>query len=105
MISAQTEKVKTKLVPLDLRVDKFNKKRKNQGPPKSNNRWIAEGERAKILVLEITPLNKTVTGGADLVTLDTGIQGRIRIHTRTRGHDLWEPLDITEVWEYISKSL
>ena len=28
----QTEKVKTKLVPLDLRVEKFNKKRKNQGP-------------------------------------------------------------------------
>ena len=33
-----------------------------------------------------------------------GIQGRIRVHMRTRGHDLWEPLDITEVWEYISKS-
>ena len=45
-----------------------------------------------------------MTGGADLVTLDTRIQGRIRVHTRTRGHNLWEPLDITEVWEYISKS-
>jgi len=44
-----------------------------------------------------------VTGGADLVTLDTGIQGRIRVHTRTRGHNLWEPLDITEVWEYITR--
>ena len=48
--------------------------------------------------------DKTVTGGADPVILDTRIQGRIRVHTRTRGHDLWEPLNITDVWEYISKS-
>ena len=81
-------------------MEKFNKKRKNQGP---QNR-IAEGERAKLLVLEIIPLNMTVTGGADPVILDTRIQGRIRVHTRTRGHDLWEPLNITDVWEYISKS-
>ena len=27
-----------------------------------------------------------------------GIQGRIRVHMRTRGHDLGEHLDITEVW-------
>ena len=96
--------MKTKLVPLDPRVEKFNKKRKNQGPP---NQITAESPREsglKLLVLEITPLNKTVTGGADLVTLDTRIQGRIPVHTRTRGHNLWEPLDITEVWEYISKS-
>ena len=45
-----------------------------------------------------------MTGGADPVILDTRIQGRIRVHTRTRGHDLWEPLNITDVWEYISKS-
>ena len=29
---------------------------------------------------------------------------RIRVHTRTRGHDLWEPLNTTDIWEYISKS-
>ena len=39
-----------------------------------------------------------------MVTLDTRIQGRIRVHTRTRGHDLWEPMDITEAWEYIRQS-
>ena len=39
-----------------------------------------------------------------MVTLDTRIQGRIRVHTRTRGHDLWKPLDITEAWEYIRQS-
>ena len=27
-----------------------------------------------------------------------GIQGRIRVHMRTKGHDLGEHLDITEVW-------
>ena len=32
----------------------------------------------------------------------TGHQ-RTRVHTRTRGHNLWEPLDITEVWEYITR--
>ena len=104
MISAQTEKVKTKLVPLDLRVDKFNKKRKNQGPHNRITTGSPRESGLKLLVLEIIPSNKTVTGGADLVTLDTRIQGRIRVHTRTRGHDLWKPLDIKEVWEYINKS-
>ena len=28
-----------------------------------------------------------------------GIQGRIRVHMRTKGHDLGEHLDITEVWD------
>ena len=39
-----------------------------------------------------------------MVTLDTRIQGRIRVHTRTRGHDLWKTMDITEAWEYIRQS-
>ena len=78
--------------------------RESENKNSSQNRWIAEGERAKTSSLEIIPSNKTVTGGADLVTLDTRIQGRIRVHTRTRGHDLWKPLDIKEVWEYINKS-
>ena len=69
----------------------------------SQNHWIAGGEQAKTSSLEIIPSNKIVTGGADLVTLDTRIQGRIRVRTRKRGHNLWEPLDITEVWEYISE--
>ena len=78
--------------------------RESEYKDSSQNRWIAGGEWAKTSSPEIIPSNKTVTGGADLVTLDTGIQGRIRVHTRTRGHNLWEPLDITEVWEYINKS-
>ena len=95
---------KQSLVPLDLRVEKFNKKRKNQGPQNQITTGSPRESGLKLLVLEITPSNKTVTGGADLVTLDTRIQGRIRVHTRTRGHDLWKPLDIKEVWEYINKS-
>ena len=39
-----------------------------------------------------------------MVILDTRIQGRIRVHTRTKGHDLWKPLDITEALEDISQS-
>ena len=55
----------------------------------SQNRWIAGGEQAKTSSLEIIPSSKTVTGGADLATFITRIQGRIRTHSRTRGHNLW----------------
>ena len=32
-----------------------------------------------------------------------GQDTRGHAYTCTRGHDLWEPLDITEVWEYITR--
>ena len=76
-----------------IRINIWHTNRENEYKKPSQNRWIAGEEQAKTSSLERIPSSKTVTKRANLTTLITRIQGRIRTHSRlsevTTSDNLW----------------